>query len=177
MEDNTTETTETNTQQTPPPAEGGDTGAQNAPVVDPPATPVVPDGYVPATEVESERTARTAAETARTEAEARAIAAETRARATEIKLAAQGLNFNDPADAERFIGADVEDIGAALTEVLKTKPYLAKQEAVAPVVTPTSPTNPARTEALTAEMLRGMSASQIAVLPWAQVSAALKVGA
>jgi hypothetical protein len=127
----------------------GDTATQTPAVIETPKTPapvVIPDGYVPATEVESERTARTAAETARAEAETRATAAEARARATEIKAAAQALGFNDPSDAERFIAADATDIEAALKEVLAQKSYLGKPaESAAPVVTPTSPTNPART--------------------------------
>src|SRR5687768_13938449 len=61
----------------PPPAD---------PPANPPADPPVPEGYVPATEVETERTARTAAETRATELEARATAAEARARQTEIQL-------------------------------------------------------------------------------------------
>jgi ribonuclease E len=147
-----------------------ETPVVETPVVETPAveTPVIPDGYVKAEEVETERTARTAAE-------ARAIAAEARARANEIKLAAQALNFNDPSDAERFIGADVEDIPAALAEVLKTKSYLAKQtEAPAPPpVTPTSPTNPPRADApLTVETIKGMSREQVA-LNWQAVKAAL----
>ncbi|MCA1615042.1 MAG: hypothetical protein LC795_15600 [Acidobacteria bacterium] len=152
----------------PPPAD--------PPAVEPPAPPAVPDGYVPATEVETERTARTAAETRANDLEARATAAEQRARANEIRLAAQTLGFQDPADAERFIAADAEDVTAALTEVLTSKPYLKRAEAAAvvPPVTPTQPTNPAREGAqLTAEGLKGMTAAQIAQLPWSEVSAAL----
>jgi hypothetical protein len=142
----------------PDAAEGG--GAPTpAPVVEPPAPPVeppvveppaVPDGYVPATEVETERTARTAAETRAAEQEARATAAEARARTAEIRAAAQQLGFNDPADAEMFVGADVTDVGAHLAEVVKTKSYLvrAAEAPVTPPVTPTSPTNPARTDAV-----------------------------
>ncbi len=144
-----------------------------------PEVPVIPEGYVRAEDVETERTARTAAEEARTaaesarvEAETRATAAEQRARATEIRMAAQSLNFNDPADAERFIGADVENVAEALAEVLKTKPYLAKQETPAPVVTPTSPTNPARGTALTLDAVKQMTPAQIAA-NWQAVKAVL----
>lgn len=147
------------------------------PAVETPAAPVVPEGYVKAEEVETERTARTAAETRAAEQEARATAAEARARSTEIRLAAQALGFNDPADAEKFVGADVEDVSAHLSEVIKTKSYLVKtaQAPVVPPVTPTVPTNPAREGAqLTAETLKGMTAAQVAALPWAEVSAALK---
>lgn len=143
-------------------------------VIEPPAAVVVPDGYVKAEDVETERTARTLAETARTEAETRATAAEARVRETEIKAAAQALNFHDPADALTLIGADVEDVSAALAEVLKTKSYLAKQAEVAPVVTPTSPTNPARSTAtLTLESMKGMTPQQLAG-QWPAVMAALK---
>lgn len=136
-------------------------------VVEPPATVVVPEGYVKSEEVETERTARTAAEE-------RATAAEQRARTTEIKAAAQALNFNDPSDAERFVGADVEDVSAALAEVLAAKPYLAKQAEVAPVVTPTSPTNPARGAAtLTLESMKSMTPAQLAG-QWDAVKTALK---
>ena len=145
-----------------------------APVVETPAPLVVPDGYVSAQAVETERTARTAAEQARAAAEGRATAAEARARATEIRMAAQSLNFNDPADALAFIGADVEDVAATLAEVLKTKPYLAKVAAPAVVVTPTSPTNPARTgqTALTLDAIKAMSKEQIAA-NWGAVKSAL----
>lgn len=145
-----------------------------------PAAPAVPDGYVPATEVETERTARTAAETARAEAEARAMAAETRARQSEIRAAAQALGFHDPADALTLVGADVEDVSAHLAEVVKTKGYLVKPAAAPvqpppPPVTPTVPTNPPREGAqLTAEALKGMTPAQVAALPWAEVAAALK---
>jgi len=142
--------------------ENANTPAVETPVIETPVTPavvtpvvqtpapavVVPDGYVKAEDVETERTARTAAETARVEAETRATAAEARARATEIKSAAQALGFHDPADAEKFVGAEVsaDKIAETLAEVLKGKSYLAKAaETPAPVVTPTSPTNPART--------------------------------
>lgn len=118
-------------------------GQQAAPPVEPPAAPQVPEGYVAQAEVETERTARTAAETARQEAETRAQAAEARARQNEIKLHAQALGFNDVSDAERFIDPAATDIESALAAVLESKPYLKKQEA-APV-TPTSPTNAART--------------------------------
>lgn len=133
------------------------------PPVEPPAAPVVPEGYVKAEDVDAERTARTAAEAARVEAETRATAAEARARSTEIKAAASALGFNDPADAEAFLASDATDIEAALKEVLEKKPYLAKSaEAAPPVVTPTSPTNPARTETLTLEAVKGMTKEQIA---------------
>jgi hypothetical protein len=152
------------------------------PVVEPPVEPsvveqpvvveppVVPEGYVPATEVETERTARTAAEE-------RATAAEARIRAAEIREAARELNFNDPSDAERFITADATDFKAALSEVLTTKSYLAKPathvaEVVTPPVTPTSPTNPARTETITAESVKSMTRDQIAQ-NWAAVKVAL----
>lgn len=145
-----------------------------------PVEPVIPEGYVPATEVETERTARTtaeeartAAETARTEAEARATAAEKRAREAEIKSIARALNFNDADDALTLVPEGAEDIEATLKGVLEKKPYFAKQEAPAPVVTPTSPTNPARTETLTADALKGMTPQQVAKLPWGAVTAAL----
>lgn len=110
------------------------------PAVATPAAPVVPDGYVKAEDVESERTARTAAE-------ARATAAEARARSAEIRATAQALGFNDPSDAERFIAGDAADIEAALKEVIEKKSYLAKPtDPVKPPVTPTSPTNPARAQ-------------------------------
>ncbi|MGB8509377.1 MAG: hypothetical protein WCD76_13390, partial [Pyrinomonadaceae bacterium] len=74
--------------------------------------------------------------------------------------------FNDPSDAERFIAADATDIEAALKEVLTQKSYLGKPaEAPAPVVTPTSPTNPPRdggNAPLTMEAIKGMSATQVA---------------
>jgi hypothetical protein len=107
------------------------------------AEPVIPDGYVKAEDVETERTARTAAETARIEAETARTSAEARARALEIQLAAQSLGFADVKDAEKFIEKDVADIPAALAAVLEAKPYL-KGEAKQPV-TPTSPANAART--------------------------------
>lgn len=172
MEENETPVVETPVVETPV----VETPVVETPVVETPVEIVVPDGYVRAEEVESERTARTAAETARTEAEARATAAEARVRATEIRMAAQALNFNDPSDAEKFVGADVEDVSAALAEVLKGKPYLAKQEAAPPVVTPTSPTNPARGATVTLEAIKSMSAKEVAALPWAAVSAALAAG-
>ncbi|MET0646981.1 MAG: hypothetical protein ABW208_10200 [Pyrinomonadaceae bacterium] len=169
----TTETTETPQTETPQTGE----------------SPVVPEGYVPATEVESERTARTAAEeartaaetaraeadAARTEAESRAAAAEKRAREAEIKSVARALNFNDAEDALTLVPEGAEDIEATLKGVLEKKPYFARQDAPAPVVTPTSPTNPARGETLTVEALRGMTQAQVAALPWAQVKAALAV--
>lgn len=147
---------------------------------DPPAPPVVPEGYVPATEVESERAARTAAEegrttaeTARAEAEARATAAERRAREAEIKSVARSLNFNDADDALTLVPDDATDIEAALKGVLEKKPYFAKQqEAPAPVVTPTSPTNPARTAALTPDAIKSMTPAQVSA-NWAAVKAAL----
>lgn len=186
MEEN--ETNETN--QTADIAGAGDAGGETQQpqpvveppvVVEPPAPVVVPDGYVKAEEVESERTARTAAEqarldadTARVAAEERATAAEQRARTTEIKAAAQALNFNDPTDAERFIGADVEDVSTALAQVLAEKPYLARQEAAPPVITPTSPTNPARGAAtLTLESMKTMTPAQLQA-QWPAVMAALK---
>lgn|GEM_PF-6532215 len=193
MEENetteTTETTDTTTDTTSTSTETGE-GAGTSETSETSETteaatnePVIPEGYVKAEEAENERTARTAAEeartaaeTARADAEARATAAEARARATEIKMAAQALNFNDPSDAERFIGADVEDVNAALTEVLKSKPYLAKPETAPPVVTPTSPTNPARTETLTLEAIKGMTQQQVAALPWETVKAVLAQG-
>ncbi len=146
-----------------------------------PAAVVVPEGYVKAEDVETERAARTVAEqarldaeTARTEAETRATAADARARATEIRMAAQSLGFNDPSDAERFISTDAADVSAALAEVLKSKPYLAKQEATPPVVTPTSPTNPARSAAtLTLESMKTMTPQQLSA-QWPAVMAALK---
>lgn len=169
MEEN--ETLET-PQTTAPPATRGEDAAPETITPPPvaPAAPVVPEGYVKAEDVETERTARTAAEeartaaeTARAEAETRAVAAEARVRAADIRAQAQALNFNDPADAERFIGADVEDIGAALADVLKTKPYLAKSEAPEPPpVTPTSPTNPARSTQLTVEAIKNMTPAQCA---------------
>jgi hypothetical protein len=146
-------TTTTDTTGTPAPVvNDGDAGAPPVtppvvpPVVEPPAAPVVPEGYVKAEDVETERTARTAAETARTEAETRASAAEARARQAEINAAAQKLGFNDPADAALYVGADVTDIEGALASVIEAKPYLKRAvEVVTPPVTPTSPTNPART--------------------------------
>ncbi len=181
MEENTTtettETVETNTETQTTETQTADT--QTTETTETPAPPVVPEGYVSATEVETERTARTAAEEARTQAETarvaeaeRASAAEARARAAEIREAARDLNFNDPSDAERFIAADATDFKAALTEVLKTKGYLAKQEAPAPVVTPTSPTNPARQETLTLDAIKGMTKEQIAA-NWKQVTSVL----
>ena len=162
------------------PATAVETPAVETPAVETPAAPAVPDGYVPATEVETERTARTAAETALAEAQTRATAAEARARATEIRAAAQALGFHDPSDAAALVGADVTDVSAHLSEVIKTKAYLVKAaEApaapVIPPVTPTQPTNPAREGAqLTAETLKGMTPAQVAALPWSEVSAALK---
>lgn len=174
------ENTNDNPQIPAPPAETGDAPANDAPPVtppanEPPAEASIPEGYVKAEEVETERTARTAAETARTEAETRATAAEARARAAEIKAVAQTLGFNDPADAALYVGADVTDIEGALASVIEAKPYLKKAaETVQPPVTPTNPTNPARPETVTAEMLRGMTPAQIAKLDWSVVSAALK---
>ncbi len=183
MEENEGTTANTETNDTPGvetrTAPTATTGAASAtPVVGltPAPAPPIPDGYVSAEIVESERTARTTAETARTEAEARAVAAESRARATEIRMAAQGLHFNDPADAERFIGSDVENVAEALAEVLKAKPYLAKAaEVPAPLVTPTSPTNPARSAALTLDAIKSMSKEQLAA-NWPAVKEALRVG-
>jgi len=156
--------------------EENETPVVETPVVETPAvveTPVapgvvVPEGYVPATQVETERTARNLAET-------RATAAEARIRAAEIREAARELNFNDPSDAERFIGADATDFRATLSEVLQTKSYLAKQPASAPAappVTPTSPTNPPRGDVLTVEAIKSMSKEQIA-LNWPAVKQAL----
>lgn len=155
----TTQTTQTGEATSGAPSGDSTTGGEGAGTggTEQPTAPVVPEGYVPTAEVESaraeietERTARTAAEeartaaeTARAEAEAARMAAESRVRSAEIREAARDLNFIDPADAERFIGADVTDFKTALTEVLKTKGYLAKP-AEAPPVVPTSPTNPAR---------------------------------
>lgn len=146
-----------------------------------PVEPVIPEGYVPATEVESERTARTAAEeartaaeTARTEAESRAAAAEKRAREAEIKSIARALNFNDADDALTLVPEGAEDIEATLKGVLEKKPYFAKQEAPAPVVTPTSPTNPARGETLTLDAIKLMTPAQVAQNMEA-VKAALKL--
>jgi hypothetical protein len=150
-----------------------------AAVVDPPAAVVVPDGYVSKTEVEAERTSRTAAETARDAAEARAKTAEQSLRASEIRAAAQGLNFNDPADAEKFVGADVpaDKIAETLADVIKTKGYLVKAaEVVTPPITPTSPTNPARAAALTLDAIKTMTPTQINA-NWAQVKEVLKGGA
>jgi hypothetical protein len=161
-----------------PPATNGDAPANDAPpvtppVVEPPAAPVVPDGYVKAEDVETERTARTAAETARTEAETRATQAEARARAAEIKAVAQTLGFNDPSDAEKFVAADVTDIEGALASVIESKPYLKKaSEAVTPPVTPTNPTNPARPEALTLDSIKTMTPAQINAR-WSDVKQAL----
>lgn len=119
----TTTTTQTDsTAQQPAPV------APVAPVE--PVEPVIPDGYVAQSEVETERTAR--------------VASEARARSLEIKLAAQNLGFADVSDAERFLNADATDIESALATVLESKPYLKKQ-ADAPVIVPTSATNPART--------------------------------
>lgn len=138
------------------------------PPADPPPPPAVPDGYVPATEVETERTARTAAETARTEAETARATAEAALRAAQIREAARDLNLIDPADAERFIPSDATDFRAALEEVVKTKTYLVRQaEAPAPPpVTPTQPTNPGRDNvpAVTKETLKTMSAKEVAAL-------------
>lgn len=183
----TTQTTDTTSASTTD--AGGDTTdgttdtTQTTQTQDAPAPPVIPEGYVPATEVESERTARTAAEearlaaeTARADADTARTAAEARARAAEIREAARDLNFNDPSDAERFIGEDVTDFREALAEVLKTKGYLAKQEAPAPVVTPTSPTNPARNATLTMDALKTMTPKQIAAMDWKVVSAVLAQG-
>jgi len=180
MLDPTKETTNTETQTTP--AAGAAPSVAAVVVTEPPAAvievppaAVVPDGYVKSADVETERTARTAAEQARAAAETRATAAEARARSTEIRMAAAALNFNDPADAERFIAGDAEDLSAALAEVLKTKPYLAKVEAPAVVVTPTSPTNPARTAALSLDAIKGMTKEQIAA-NWGAVKEALRAG-
>jgi hypothetical protein len=167
-----------------PPATPGDAGSSTAveppapAAVEPPAAPAVPDGYVPATEVETERTARTAAETARADAETRATTLAASLRAAQIREAARDLSFNDPADAEKFVGADVEDVGAHLAEVIKTKSYLVKsaEAPVIPPVTPTTPTNPARDNApaVTRESLKQMTQEQVSKLPWSVVSAALK---
>lgn len=166
---------------TPPPVVEPPAAPPVTPPVEPPAAPAVPDGYVKAEEVETERTARTAAETALAEAQTRATAAEQRARATEIRAAAQALGFHDPSDAAALVGADVEDVSAHLAEVIKTKSYLVKAtEApaapVVPPVTPTQPTNPPRdnTPAVTQETLKQMTPAQIAQLDWKVVSAALK---
>lgn len=155
----------------------GDAPANDTPNDTPPANdtadPVIPEGYVKAEEVETERNGRVAAETARTEAETRATAAEARARASEIRLAAQALGFNDPADAVRFIDADVTDIEGALASVIEAKPYLRKAtDTVKPPVTPTNPTNPARPEALTMDAIKGMSAAQLAAR-WSDVKQVL----
>lgn len=127
-------------------AGGGDAGTtQTTQTTQTADAPQVPDGYVKKEEVETERTARSAAETRAAEAETRASAAEQRARETEIKSVARGLNFNDPDDALALVPADATDIEATLKGVLEKKGYLAK--AAEPVVTPTSPTNPARQNA------------------------------
>lgn len=137
---------------TPPAATGDSTPVEpSTPVVQQPAqtTPApvtVPDGYVKAEDVETERTARTAAERERDElrAERDRIAGE--ARQERITSIATRLGFNDPADAQVFIKADEQDIEGALKTLLESKSYLKKpEEAATPVVTPTSPTNPART--------------------------------
>lgn len=149
-------------------------------VVEPPVTPpveppvTVPDGYVKAEEVETERTARTMAETARAEAEAKAVAAEARARAAEVRSVARDLGFNDPADAEKFITADEQDIEGALKTVLESKSYLrrATEAPVLPPVTPTNPANPPRKEALTLDAIKAMTPAQIADR-WKDVQAVL----
>jgi len=169
------------TQQVEQPSSTAGTGDASGTTQEPPAPVVVPDGYVKAEEVETERTARTAAEqarldaeTARTAAEERATSAEKRARSVEIRAAAQALNFNDASDAEMYVGPDVEDVSAALAEVLTSKPYLAKQEAAPVVVTPTSPTNPARGAAtLTLDSIKTMTAAQLHA-QWPAVMAAMK---
>lgn len=155
-----------NTPATPPvtpPATTGDatpvepsTPVVQEPPAAPPATPPVeppvtaPEGFVKAEEIEAERTARTAAEA--------------RARAVEIRGVARDLGFHDPADAERFIGADEQDIEGALKTVLESKSYLKKvaDQPVTPPVTVTNPTNPARKEALTIEAIKQMSTTEIA---------------
>jgi hypothetical protein len=114
---------------------------------DAPATPVVestavaiPDGYVNAEEVEAVRTQlasiQTELEAARTEAATQTA----NARQASIRSVATQLGFNDVADAEKFLSADASDIEGALASVLEAKPYLKKVS-----ITPTSPTNPART--------------------------------
>jgi hypothetical protein len=177
MENDTTDTTNDTPVDTTGTNDAPANDAPPTPPVDaPPAPPVVPDGYVPASDVETERTARTAAETARTEAESRATAAEARARAAEIRAVAQSLGFTDPNDAALYVGADVTDIEGALASVIESKPYLKKavEAPATPPVTPTNPTNPGRAETITKEMLKTMTPSQVAALPRELVSAALK---
>lgn len=148
------------------------------PPVEEPVTPpvTVPDGYVPQSEVETAREQLAAAETARALAETARDDALTEARNTQINAIAARLGFNDPADAARFLDAEATDIEAALTEVLATKSYLGKQEAVTPPVTVTNPTNPARPEALTLESIKTMTPAQINDR-WADVKLVLQSGA
>jgi glucose/arabinose dehydrogenase len=142
----TTGTVEPNTSTVQPPAASTEVASAPAQTTEAASNaPVVPDGYVKAEEVETERTARTAAERERDEARAEAARIRTEARQEKITSVATRLGFNDVADAQAFLASDAEDIEAALKDVLEKKPYLAKAtEVERPPVTPTSPTNPAR---------------------------------
>jgi hypothetical protein len=161
-----------------------DTPATDQPV-DQPATDqpvVIPEGYISPEEAATLREQLQAAQTEREAAQAERDAARTEAqtaaqsaRQATIRSHAAQLGFNDPGDAVSLIAADVEDIEGALASMIEAKPYLRRAaEVVTPPVTPTSPTNPARTETVTAEQLRAMTPQQVAALPWSVVSAALK---
>jgi hypothetical protein len=141
----TTQTTQTTETAAPPAGQAGEAGAQTTQTTPGSAATVVPEGYVKAEDVETERTARTAAEQALSEAIAERDRIAGEARAERITSIATRLGFNDPKDAEKFMSADEQDIEGALKTVLEQKSYLAKPaEAEKPAVTPTSPTNPSR---------------------------------
>ncbi|MGB7925578.1 MAG: hypothetical protein WCF57_20235 [Pyrinomonadaceae bacterium] len=160
-----------------------ETPAPETPAVETPAVeqPVIPEGYISPDEAKALReqlqAAQTERETAQAERDAALTTAQTAAadaRTATIRSHAAQLGFNDPADAVSMIAADVTDIEGALASLIEAKPYLKRAaEVVQPPVTPTSPTNPARTEAVTAEQLKTMTAAQVAALPWEVVSAAL----
>lgn len=136
------------------------------PVATVPAAVIIPEGFIARTEFD--------AAVARAEAaEARAVEQATTARNNALTQAANELGFHDAEDARRLVAADATDIKAALTEILKTKSYLARGET--PVVTPiTAPTNPPRTDTLSLEAMRGMTPAQLAS-NWQAVKEALKL--
>ncbi|MCP9496090.1 MAG: hypothetical protein MSG64_16705 [Pyrinomonadaceae bacterium MAG19_C2-C3] len=106
-------------------------------------------------------------------AEARASEQAVNERNAAIDHAAGELGFHDAEDARRLVSADATDFKAALSEVLKTKSYLARPSAT-PVVTAIDAANPPRTEALSLEAMRGMTPAQLAA-NWQAVKEALKL--
>jgi len=101
-----------------------------------PQTPVIPDGYVKAEELNTLRSQLS-------EIQTQLATEKANVRQASIHNIATRLGFNDVSDASLFVGSDVTDIEGALATILESKPYL-KKAASTPAVTPTSPTNPAR---------------------------------